>query len=208
MRIRYLPMKKALITLSLALASTGAVAGSKSGFAIGLGMVDFNGDLGKSLSHSKETDDKAFNIQADYTFENGVIIGGMYSPKKTVSSGSSDWGSHKDELSSDALYMGYQFDSGIRVKLGSAAVRFKGKSNSGYTDWEGDYVSTTSESYKLNQRGLYLGLGWVTPVGIYADISYTKLNLAEAESHHHISGHYDSDSADGGFTQFTLGYKF
>ena len=189
-------MKKTLLAIFLAALSIEAVAANKSGFALGMGATFFTQDLGNALDLVDEK--VTYHFQGDYTFENGLFIGGSITPMHGLYAGS--------KIGNHSIYGGYQFDNGLRLKIGSSSVKIK------------DVIIYETPSYvetaDSKQGGLLLGAGWVgkspaLPKGVkvFVDGSYSFLGSSSLNGRDYHGSSFSLKS-DTGMARFTFGFKF
>lgn len=171
--------------------SATSFAFDKSGIAIGLGFTGYASDLGEHLVLVGE--EIQYHVKADYTFSNGLLIGGAFAPSQEL---------HTGRLESHSIYAGYQTDIGLRLLAGVTKTRVEN------VDVYSLYRVTTING---TTDGLMLGVGyspdrWGVP--LYADLSYSFLDDIQAREQSWLGTDLGVKQLDSSMLRFTMGFKF
>ncbi|WP_347368000.1 outer membrane beta-barrel protein [Vibrio vulnificus] len=179
-------MKKVLTALALSVLSTTAFAAEeaadKSGFNVQVGYAYTGGDV--------YTDEGSTNtgvaFGANYTFNNGFMIGAMHQPDAySVKSYSASL-----EAALTTIYVGYQSDDNWRVNAGVAMVDVEATATFYTGEWLNPYQTLSAEQ---TYNGFNFGVGYVFDNNVTLDLQNSIVDI-------------EGDTAIN--TALMLGYKF
>lgn len=180
-------MKKIIIALSFLPFSlfAGDFASStvnKTGFTAQGGVSILGGNMdGYGIGPNGDTTGISFG--GAYTFNNGVIAGGLYTPEVAEDSARLGGTSASLTIQSLSLFGGYHFDNNIRVTGGLTVSEIEGTISNHF------YNQSVSE----NNTGINLGVGYEFNNAWSIETRYASMKLA---------------GISGNTVNLLLGYKF
>ncbi len=122
----------------------------KSGFALTGGMFSYDSKIGK-LMEADGGSENVFQLGADYTFYEGLILGLTSTSMQELDQGT--------KIGVATIFGGYELDCGVRLKAGL-----------------GNSVIENDNETEL-ESGLMLGLGYVFKNGLIIEGAYNDIDI-------------------------------